>query len=324
MANTHTTLSSLFTAIANKIRTKTGYTAEITADNFPDAIDSILTPTDGTIATKTSSDLTASGKTVTVPAGYYASDASKSVSAATQATPSISVSSSGLITASATQSAGYVSSGTKSNTKQLTTQAAKTITPSTSAQTAVSSGVYTTGAVTVKALSSYNVTPSTSSQTYTGKVTVAGDSDLVASNIKSGVSIFGVSGTCNDTVTEALSSSNISISGDYLYIYTDYNIKRVFGFSLTFAYFDSFQDSTLDPLYGQTVYYGSLHNITSTDGAGGTMLTLGAGQQSYENVTYGDHISVLVYPTYVRVYNRNISDLSIYDFADGFITYIPA
>lgn len=68
---------------------------------------------------------------------------------ATQATPSISVSSSGLITSSTTQSAGYVASGTKSATKQLTTQAATTITPNKSTQTAVSSGVYTTGAVTV-------------------------------------------------------------------------------------------------------------------------------------------------------------------------------
>ena len=71
---------------------------------------------------------------------------------ATQATPSISVSSAGLITASATQTAGYVSAGTKSATKQLTTQAAKTVTPSTSAQTAVAAGIYTTGAVTVAAV----------------------------------------------------------------------------------------------------------------------------------------------------------------------------
>ena len=73
----------------------------------------------GTIATKTSSNLTASGKTVTVPAGYYASAATKSVSTATQATPAISISSSGVITASSTQSAGYVSSGTKSATYTL-------------------------------------------------------------------------------------------------------------------------------------------------------------------------------------------------------------
>ena len=108
----------------------------------------------GTIATKTASNLTASGATVTVPSGYYASQATKSVATATQATPTISVNSSGLITASATQTAGYVGAGTKSATKQLSTQAAKTVTPSTSSQTAVASGKYTTGAITVAAIPS--------------------------------------------------------------------------------------------------------------------------------------------------------------------------
>lgn len=78
-------------------------------------------------------------------------------------TPTISVSSSGLITATAND---------KSATKQLSTQAAATITPGTSNKTAVASGKYTTGTVTVK-----------------------GDSNLVPENIKSGVSIFGVSGS---------------------------------------------------------------------------------------------------------------------------------
>lgn len=89
----------------------------------------------------------------------------------TQATPSISVSAAGKITASATQSAGYVSTGTKSATKQLTTQAAQTITPGTSDKT-IASGRYLTGPQTIK-----------------------GDANLVAGNIKSGVSIFGVAGT---------------------------------------------------------------------------------------------------------------------------------
>ena len=124
----------------------------------------------GTIATKTSSNLTASGATVTVPAGYYASQATKSVSTATQATPSVSVSSSGLITASATQTAGYVSAGTKSGTKQLTTQAAKTVTPSTSSQTAVASGVYTTGAVTVAAIPSKYEDVGAETNAYTAKI----------------------------------------------------------------------------------------------------------------------------------------------------------
>lgn len=125
----------------------------------------------GTIAGRGSSDLTASGATVSVPAGYYPSAVSKSVAAAEQAVPGISVSSNGLITASATQTAGYVAAGTKSATRQLTTQAATTITPRSYAQTAVSSGRYTTGAVTV-----------------------SGDSNLAAGNIRSGVSIFGVAG----------------------------------------------------------------------------------------------------------------------------------
>lgn len=88
-----------------------------------------------------------------------------------QATPTVTVSSSGLITASATQTAGYVSAGTKSTTKQLTTQAAQTITPGTSDKT-IASGVYLTGAQTIK-----------------------GDANLVATNIAEGVSIFGVTGT---------------------------------------------------------------------------------------------------------------------------------
>lgn len=126
----------------------------------------------GTIPSKASTDISVSGRTVTVPAGYYPSQAKKSIASATQATPSITVSSGGLITASATQSAGYVASGTKSATKQLTTQAGKTVTPGTSQRTAVASGRYTTGTVYV-----------------------AGDADLKAANIKSGVSIFGVAGS---------------------------------------------------------------------------------------------------------------------------------
>lgn len=219
------------------------------------------------VTQRTSSDLTASGATVTAPAGYYASAASKAVASGTAGTPTatkgtvsshsvtvtpsvtntagyipggtktgtavrvsaselvsgtysvtgsgtkdvtnyasitvpsgsattpattitanptISVSSTGLITASVSGSqsvtpsvsAGYVSSGTAgtvsvsgSNTSQLTTQAAQTITPTTSDQT-IASGKYLTGTQTIK-----------------------GDANLVAANIADGVTIFGVTGT---------------------------------------------------------------------------------------------------------------------------------
>lgn len=144
----------------------------------------------GEIDTKTSSDLTISGATVTVPAGYYASTALKSVSTATQATPNITVNSSGLITATATQSAGYVFSGTKSATKQLTTQGAQTITPTTTNQT-ISSGKYLTGTQTVK-----------------------GDANLIAANIAEGKTIFGVTGT----YTGGVDTSDATATADKIFL----------------------------------------------------------------------------------------------------------
>ena len=117
---------------------------------------------------------TTSKQTITADNGYDGLDTVtvNAMPTATQATPTVTINSSGLITATATQTAGYVTAGTKSATKQLAFQAAKTITPSTTSQTAVSSGYYTGG-----------------------NITVAGDSNLVAGNIKNGTTIFGVTGT---------------------------------------------------------------------------------------------------------------------------------
>lgn len=50
MANTHTTLTSLFSDTANSIRAKTGSTATIVADTFPSAIDAI--PSTSEVASK--------------------------------------------------------------------------------------------------------------------------------------------------------------------------------------------------------------------------------------------------------------------------------
>lgn len=128
------------------------------------------------ITTRTSLDLSASGSVVTAPAGYYQSAATKNISTGTAATPATTISitpsisvntSTGVITATAsgsqfvtpTISVGYVSAGTSgkitvngSNTSNLTTQAAATITPTKSSQTAVAANRYTTGAVTVAAI----------------------------------------------------------------------------------------------------------------------------------------------------------------------------
>lgn len=166
----------------------------------------------GSIATKTSADLTASGATVSVPAGYYASNASKAVDSGSATTPTttitanptISISSGGLITStvsgsqsiSPTVSAGYVSTGTAgtvsvsgSHTSQMTVKGATTYTPTTSNQT-IASGTY-----------------------LTGTQTISGDANLQAQYIKSGISIFGVAGSMTaatvsqDALTKVLSIS---------------------------------------------------------------------------------------------------------------------
>ena len=161
----------------------------------------------GSIATKTSSDLTASGDTVTVPSGYFASSATKAVAggsatapatitgtSATLSTGTNTLTLSKTISVTPTVSAGYVSSGTAGNsavslTASVTTKGAATITPTTSDQT-IASGTYLTGAQTI-----------------------SGDANLQSAYIVSGKSIFGVAGSAvvpvisQDSTTKVLSIS---------------------------------------------------------------------------------------------------------------------
>lgn len=93
----------------------------------------------------------------------------------------------GTVTAQHVQSAGYTEGGTTAETLTIPTKAGTTITPGTSRKTAVSSGYLTTGAVYV-----------------------AGDTNLKAENIKSGVSIFGVAGSLSGAEVAAVSVVNNS------------------------------------------------------------------------------------------------------------------
>ena len=175
-------------------------------DDLSALVEAIEVGSDPVLQSKTVSPST-SNQTVKPDSGYdgLSQVTVNAMTTATQATPSISVSSSGLITASATQTAGYVSAGTKSATKQLTTKGATTWTPKTSNQT-IASGTYLTGTQTIK-----------------------GDSNLVSSNIKSGVSIFGVTGTMSgsgggsstpSTCTISIDLSNATSGGRDIYRYS--------------------------------------------------------------------------------------------------------
>ncbi len=154
---------------------------------------------------------TASGATVTIPAGYYSSQTTKSVTSGSASAPSTISGTSATVSTGTntltltktvsitpTVSAGYVSAGTATNssvslTASITTKAAATITPTTTNQT-IASGTYLTGTQTIE-----------------------GDADLVGGNILSTANIFGVQGTVvvqNYYTGSSAPSSSLGSNGD--------------------------------------------------------------------------------------------------------------
>lgn len=188
---------SLQTKTKSYTPTESAQSETVTADAGYDGLDEVnisvgaisSTYVGSGITQRSSSDLSASGATVTAPAGFYGSNATKTISSGS-ATPASTISGTSASVSTGTNtltlsktvsntpsvSAGYISSGTSGNssvslTASVTTKAAATITPGTSNQT-ISSGTY-----------------------LTGTQTISGDANLVAGNIKSGTTIFGVTGT---------------------------------------------------------------------------------------------------------------------------------
>lgn len=108
--------------------TESAQTETIQADSGYDGLSSVAVSV-GAIASdyvgsnvtrRTSTDLTVSGKTVTAPNGFYSASASKSVADGTEGTPTATKGTvsnhSVLVTPSVTNTAGYISGGTKSGT----------------------------------------------------------------------------------------------------------------------------------------------------------------------------------------------------------------
>lgn len=243
-----------------------------------------------TLTIRTASNLSASGATVTVPAGYYASQCTKSVatgSATTpattiaQSTPAVSINASGLITASVaaktqsvtpTVTAGYVSSGTagvitlsaSSKTLQLTTKAATSYPVSTSART-IAASTYLTGAQTILALTTLNIT---------------------AANIKNGVNVrVGDSGSATRIINITGTHPNFTYSAANPSGGTsgDFHAKAVKAERVAGSYNTASAGTYSYASYYLTVSGTVTNNTTNTIGMDACTITIPAGTGS---VTY--------------------------------------
>ena len=182
------------------------------------------------ITQRSSSDLTANGATVTAPAGYYVAAATKTITNGTVTAPaSISGTSATVSTGSNTltlsktvsvtpsvTTPGYISSGTAGNssvslTANITTQGAQTIHPSSTNQT-ISSGRYLTGTQTINAVTTSNLIASNIKSGVTIKIGDASDDDCVMSITGTYVGSGGSSGMQIATASATPATASASIS----------------------------------------------------------------------------------------------------------------
>jgi len=185
------------------------------------------------VTQRDSSDLTASGATVTVPAGHYAAQASKAVASGTEGTPTATKGSvsnhSVTVTPSVTNSAGYIAGGTHggtgvtvaaselvSGTKAITGAGTTDVTEYASAS--VASGGATASA-TKGSVSNHSVTV-TPSVTRTAGWVSAGSSNGTAVTVSASELVSGSQTITDNGTVDVTNLASVTVALDFVTYHT--------------------------------------------------------------------------------------------------------
>jgi len=304
------------------------------------------------VTRRTSSDLGASGATVTAPAGYYENAATKTISSGS-ATPAASISATGATVSTSTNtltlsksvsntpqvSAGYVSSGTAGNSSvslsaSVNTRSSSDLSASGATVTApagyyasqatksVASGTAGTPTATKGTVNNHSisVTPSVTNTTgyITGSTKTGTAVTVAASELVSGSETKTANGTYDVTNLAEL-VVNVSGGGG-----TSKNAQVVQGTTRTTSSTQTAigAEMTVSKAGTYDVYWSAFRSNTSSSYTYGTQLYVAGAAYGSENTTWSNHVQnnhlsnvSLAANQKIRVYGRNSRGSSYYIYA---------
>ena len=220
------------------------------------------------ITARSSTDLTASGATVTVPAGYYSTQATKSVSTMTLPTAASSSATSGYTskaTISRSTSDQYINipEGYNSSGAYYTISATPNGTVTAPSSISGTTATVSTGSNTLTLTKTVSVTPNVTTAGYISSGTSGNSSVSLTANVTTKAAATITPGTSDQTIASGTYLTGVqTISGDTDLVAA--NIKKgVEIFNVTGTYTSDATASASDIISGQTAYVdGSL--VTGT------------------------------------------------------------